>query len=450
MGSGARCRPVWPKRATFVTPPRTFRLRGVGRLAWLAVAAVAATTLVAWAPAPAASAGDAAQELCRLPVFTGTGIGFVSYPAGTFTAESSPEPALPGSTQSGVTNYGYAFDAAFSRWVPVTHNLLSPDGSRYVYGDLQVVDVQSGVETQLAAAVNHTWHPIAWEPEGIYAVTLSSNGAAPGLWLVSYPSGEAKQIIASGYWEAASHGAAYGIVDTNPPTDVSTALNRVDASSGAVTKWFYLAGSRTPYIAGFDDSGAPVIQQSVEVFVVPTAMQPILVTANTHASSAIGDKLGIWIGNSAGVFLFAGGTFNRVTDLPASPAGGCLASAPTVPPPPSTGGPATYIVRPGDTLTGIAGAFGLSSYWPLFWRNEQRPQPGGGVLSDPDLIRPGWILEIPKEPLAIYVVRGGDTLSSIAAHFYGHAAWWHGIFDANRDRLSNPALIFPGQKLRIP
>ncbi|HZQ49571.1 MAG TPA: LysM peptidoglycan-binding domain-containing protein [Candidatus Dormibacteraeota bacterium] len=419
------------------------------RRAWVAGAAVAFATVVAWAPAPAASAGGGDQEVCRLPVSTGTQLGFVSYPAGTFTAEPGPRPVLPSSAGSAVTNYGYAFDAALSTWVPVTQNLVSPDGREYVYGDLQVVDVESGAETQLAASLNYTWHPIAWEPDGIYAITVGSNGAAPGLWLVSYPAGDARQIIDSGYWEAASHGAAYGIIDTNPPADKSTAMNRVDARSGAVTKWFYLAGSRSPYIAGFDESGAPVIQQSVAVFVVPTAMQPILVTPNTHASTAIGDRLGIWIGNSAGVFLFAGGTFTRVTDLAAAPVGVCLSGASTPPPPPPSR-PATYTVRPGDTLSGIARAFGLSSYLPLFWRNEQRPQPGGGVLTDPNLIRPGWVLEIPKEPLPTYVVRGGDTLGSIAARFYGNPAWWRGIFDANRDRLSNPDVIFPGQKLRIP
>ncbi len=423
----------------------------MGRHAWLAGAALTAATLTAWAPAPAFSASGLAQEVCRLPVFTGTDIGFLSYPAGTFTSEPSAKPALPGSTQSGgSTNIGYAFDSALSRWVPVTHNLLSPDGINYVYGDLQVVDVQTGIESQLVTSVSRLWHPIGWEPEGIYAIAVGSNGADPGLWLVSYPAGDARQISPDGYWQAVSHGAAYGTIEAQAPPDASIAMNRIDVKSGAITKWFYLAGSRAPYVAGFDDSGAPVIQQSIAVYVVPTAMQPVLVTPSTHASSAIGDKVGIWVGNSAGMFLFAGGTFTRLTDLPASPAGVCLGSGSTGIPPPSTAGPATYTVRPGDTLTSIARAFGLSSYRPLFWRNEQRPQPNGGVLTDPNLIRPGWILEIPKEPLAIYIVRGGDSLSSIAAHFYGHAGWWRGIFDANRDRLSNPAFIFPGQKLRIP
>jgi uncharacterized protein YidB (DUF937 family) len=49
-----------------------------------------------------------------------------------------------------------------------------------------------------------------------------------------------------------------------------------------------------------------------------------------------------------------------------------------------------------------------------------------------------------------YTVVSGDSLSKIAKHFYGNANDWHKIFDANRDKLSNPDLIHPGQVLRIP
>ncbi|HEV7492108.1 MAG TPA: LysM peptidoglycan-binding domain-containing protein, partial [Rhodanobacteraceae bacterium] len=44
----------------------------------------------------------------------------------------------------------------------------------------------------------------------------------------------------------------------------------------------------------------------------------------------------------------------------------------------------------------------------------------------------------------------GDTLSKIAKQFYGNANRWHDIFDANRDQISNPDLIQPGQVLKIP
>jgi len=49
-----------------------------------------------------------------------------------------------------------------------------------------------------------------------------------------------------------------------------------------------------------------------------------------------------------------------------------------------------------------------------------------------------------------YTVVSGDTLSKIAKHFYNDGNQWQRIFDANRDILSNPDRISPGQNLRIP
>jgi nucleoid-associated protein YgaU len=49
-----------------------------------------------------------------------------------------------------------------------------------------------------------------------------------------------------------------------------------------------------------------------------------------------------------------------------------------------------------------------------------------------------------------YTVASGDTLSKIAKHFYNDGNQWPRIFDANRDILSNPDRITPGQHLRIP
>jgi nucleoid-associated protein YgaU len=49
-----------------------------------------------------------------------------------------------------------------------------------------------------------------------------------------------------------------------------------------------------------------------------------------------------------------------------------------------------------------------------------------------------------------YVVQSGDTLSKIAQKYYGDASLYTRIFQANRDVLSDPNKISPGQKLRIP
>jgi nucleoid-associated protein YgaU len=49
-----------------------------------------------------------------------------------------------------------------------------------------------------------------------------------------------------------------------------------------------------------------------------------------------------------------------------------------------------------------------------------------------------------------YVVVAGDSLSKIAKRHYGDMNQWHRIFEANRDQISNPDLIHPGQKLKLP
>lgn len=49
-----------------------------------------------------------------------------------------------------------------------------------------------------------------------------------------------------------------------------------------------------------------------------------------------------------------------------------------------------------------------------------------------------------------YTVQAGDTLSKISKRFYGDANKYMKIFEANRDKLSNPDLIKVGQVLTIP
>ena len=62
----------------------------------------------------------------------------------------------------------------------------------------------------------------------------------------------------------------------------------------------------------------------------------------------------------------------------------------------------------------------------------------------------GRALVDPFQGFAIYTVRAGDTLSSIADQFYGDPAKFRIIFAANRNQLDDPDVIFPGQVLRIP
>lgn len=51
---------------------------------------------------------------------------------------------------------------------------------------------------------------------------------------------------------------------------------------------------------------------------------------------------------------------------------------------------------------------------------------------------------------AVHTVERGDTLSSIAEQWYGDPGSFRIVFEANRDQLTDPDLIVPGQQLRIP
>lgn len=49
-----------------------------------------------------------------------------------------------------------------------------------------------------------------------------------------------------------------------------------------------------------------------------------------------------------------------------------------------------------------------------------------------------------------YTVVKGDSLSKIAKEFYGSAGQWKRIYEANKDVIKNPDLIYPGQTFKIP
>lgn len=71
---------------------------------------------------------------------------------------------------------------------------------------------------------------------------------------------------------------------------------------------------------------------------------------------------------------------------------------------------------------------------------------------DPDMRAGDLVLNIEviqgTESEEIYEVKAGDSLSKIASKYAG--VTWNQIFEANKDQISNPDVIHPGQKLRIP
>jgi len=57
----------------------------------------------------------------------------------------------------------------------------------------------------------------------------------------------------------------------------------------------------------------------------------------------------------------------------------------------------------------------------------------------------------PKKPEPkIYIVKSGEWLWDIARKEYGTPIGWFRIYEANRAKIRNPELIYPGQQFVIP
>jgi nucleoid-associated protein YgaU len=71
---------------------------------------------------------------------------------------------------------------------------------------------------------------------------------------------------------------------------------------------------------------------------------------------------------------------------------------------------------------------------------------------------PDWrndvVAEVTIDPnakaAATYTLKAGDTLSKIAKEHLGDAGAYMKIFDANKDQLTDPDKIKPGQVLKMP
>ena len=73
----------------------------------------------------------------------------------------------------------------------------------------------------------------------------------------------------------------------------------------------------------------------------------------------------------------------------------------------------------------------------------------GGASTAPDAKTADVSADAPASTRS-YTVKSGDTLSKIAQREYGDAGDWRKIYEANKDTIKNPDLIYPGQTFIIP
>ncbi|HEV2027073.1 MAG TPA: hypothetical protein VGS16_00905 [Candidatus Dormibacteraeota bacterium] len=121
-----------------------------------------ATPTIAANPSPTSATTPGAFDLplstvgfsCRLPIMTPDSQGaFVSFPAATASLDPQGRPP--------VDHWGLYYDRAFSRWLPVPRQAVSPDGKHYAYGErgadqtqvarMHVVDIVSGTDHVFSA-----------------------------------------------------------------------------------------------------------------------------------------------------------------------------------------------------------------------------------------------------------------------------------------------------------
>lgn len=85
---------------------------------------------------------------------------------------------------------------------------------------------------------------------------------------------------------------------------------------------------------------------------------------------------------------------------------------------------------------------------------DKRKADFSDVQSGSSSTAPEWDVTVDKSPFGdsgkMYTVVSGDSLSKIAKREYGDAGKWRKIYEANKDKIKDPDLIYPGQEFTIP
>ena len=111
--------------------------------------------------------------------------------------------------------------------------------------------------------------------------------------------------------------------------------------------------------------------------------------------------------------------------------------------------PKSWVLQYGECLWIVAGyeeIYGDPLKWPRLWRGNK------DMVEDPDWVLAGWELKVPRTWPRRHMVVQDEWLAKIAGYWevYDNYREWPTLYEANKDRIQDPDLIFPEQELVIP
>jgi hypothetical protein len=289
---------------------------------------------------------------CRLPIMTPDKQGgFISFPAGTVRIDPQ--------AQALADQWGLYYDRAFSRWLPVPRQAVSPDGRHYAYGQrgadqsqvprMHVVDVVTGADRVFDTPTNPwfvRFDVIDYAAEGIYLYT--GYEVSIGVSIMNPTTGAIQPLANLPDIQASAGNRAFWVgtvnpADPNPLGGLETQPNQIDRFSlvdSSRVPWFYRP-STAPRVIGSDLQGHPIVMvvngkngftdadYGAELIVVTSPQSQGLIFSGpanlvTSMFISISDSHGTWFGTDHGVYLYTGTAFLKVSNQPGYPANGCL------------------------------------------------------------------------------------------------------------------------------
>ena len=209
-------------------------------------------------PLPTPTQRGSVFGACRLPVEVpgddDRPLGWLDVPAGTYTPDPAGAAAVIQERKSSVQVVGdLTWDPAVGKWLPALPRWISRDGTRYVSGNLEVVDAATGRIVHRISTTPFPNEVVAYIGSAIYMQAIGKD-PPPGLWKLDTTSWRLTKISsADANWELVDTQSAWGVYGFT--------VRRLDLSAGKVTD-LYRGDPNSDWsvsLLGFVGSGVLVV-----------------------------------------------------------------------------------------------------------------------------------------------------------------------------------------------